>query len=88
MKHRAFCVTSPGAPLAISPFSKSKAIPKVNFIFTGQGAQWAGMGKELMENFIGFHQDIRDMDDVLAQLPDPPKWTIEGAHFYPSVLLF
>lgn len=78
MKHRAFSVISPGAPLAISPFSKSKVTPEINFVFTGQGAQWAGMGKELITDFVSFHGDIRAMDNVLAQLPDPPNWTIEG----------
>lgn len=81
MKHRAFSVLEAGAPLVISPFSKPKAIPKINFIFTGQGAQWAGMGRALMKDFIAFHEDIRAMDNVLAQSPDPPNWTIEGGFF-------
>lgn len=81
MRHRAFCVTSGGSPLEISPFIRTTSPPKINFVFTGQGAQWAGMGKELMEDFITFHEDIKAMDKVLAQLPDPPTWTIEGGTY-------
>ena len=88
MKHRAFSVISPGAPLDISPFGKAKVIPKINFIFNGQGAQWAGMGKELLTDFVRFHEDMRAMDHVLAQLPDPPDWTIEGgSHMRSSFFL-
>lgn len=51
--HRAFCVTGTKAPLAISPFTKSKSSPQIIFVFTGQGTQWVGMGKEL-EDFVEF----------------------------------
>ena len=81
MKYRAFSVLKAGAPLVISPSSKPKAIPTIHFVFTGQGAQWPSMGKELMQDSPAFNEDIRAMDDVLAQLPDPPKWTIEGGSF-------
>ena len=81
MKYRAFSVLKAGAPLVISPSTKLKAIPKIHFIFTGQGAQWPGMGKELMQDFLAFSEDIRAMDEILAQLPDPPNWTIEGDSF-------
>ena len=36
------------------------------------------MGKELLEDFPDFRDDIRAMDKVLAELPDPPSWTIES----------
>lgn len=76
--HRAFCVTDGKAPLEITPFAKSKSYQQINFVFTGQGAQWAGMAKELLDDFSHFRDDIKAMDNVLAGLPDPPSWTIEG----------
>ena len=51
------------------------------FVFTGQGAQWPGMGKELFEEFSVFRQSIREMDAVLRMIPHPPEWTIEGTIF-------
>ena len=54
------------------------------FVFTGQGAQWPGMGKELFEEFSVFRQCIRAMDTVLKMIPHPPEWTIEGILFEPA----
>lgn len=82
--HRAFCVTDGKAPLEVTPFAKSKSCPQINFVFTGQGAQWAGMAKELLEDFPDFRDDIRAMDKVLAELPDPPSWTIESELLKPE----
>ncbi|KAI5867520.1 polyketide synthase [Durotheca rogersii] len=49
------------------------------FVFTGQGAQYAGMARELLENNESFLQTIRELDDVLQSLPPKtaPKWTLE-----------
>ncbi|CAD6441950.1 228653fb-a531-47f2-9fd6-a60750073651 [Sclerotinia trifoliorum] len=46
------------------------------FIFTGQGAQWPQMGKELIEEIPGFRQTIRDLDGFLAKLGNAPPWKI------------
>ena len=78
LKHRAFCVQDGIAPLESSPFIKADSIPQVVFTFTGQGAQWAGMGRELMQDFEIFKESIQTMDRVLASLSDPPSWTIKG----------
>lgn len=48
------------------------------FVFTGQGAQWAGMGRELFDDYAVFRQSIRHMDTILQQLAHPPIWSIEG----------
>ncbi|KZF24488.1 hypothetical protein L228DRAFT_218919 [Xylona heveae TC161] len=46
----------------------------LGFIFTGQGAQWAGMGKELIFRFPIFKQTIETLDDILQSLDEPPSW--------------
>ncbi|KAJ5356106.1 Acyl transferase/acyl hydrolase/lysophospholipase [Penicillium concentricum] len=50
------------------------------FIYTGQGAQWAGMGKELLSHSRMFRKTIGYLDSCLRAL-DPehaPAWTLEG----------
>jgi acyl transferase domain-containing protein/NADPH:quinone reductase-like Zn-dependent oxidoreductase len=46
------------------------------FVFTGQGAQWAGMGAELMAYYPSFARSIRQLDMVLSEIDDAPDWTI------------
>ena len=46
------------------------------FLFTGQGAQWPQMCKELIEAFPIFRNAISEMDAVLQSLPHPPSWTL------------
>ncbi|KAK8030030.1 polyketide synthase [Apiospora rasikravindrae] len=50
------------------------------FIFTGQGAQWSGMGSQLFQQYSKFRESIRHLDDCLAGLgaADKPSWTLEG----------
>ena len=50
----------------------------LTFVFTGQGAQWAGMARELLKEYPEFLQSIRKLDNVLRQLPHAPSWSIEG----------
>ena len=77
--HRAFCVTDGKAPLQISPTVKPNITsPDIIWVFTGQGAQWAQMGKELLEQEPLFKQCIDTLDGVLADLPSPPSWNLKG----------
>ena len=48
---------------------------QLSFIFTGQGAQWHGMGSELFE-YRAFRTAVDYLDFVLASLPVPPSWTL------------
>lgn len=45
--------------------------PTLAFVFTGQGAQWAGMGKELLHTYPVFWVSISRIDKYLAELGAP-----------------
>ncbi|KAL7786787.1 putative polyketide synthase [Trichoderma ceciliae] len=77
LSQRAFAVYDGVSPPDLSPIVKHKDPPQVNFVFTGQGAQWAEMGADLLVKYPSFRSDIRDMDAALKKLAHPPKWTIE-----------
>lgn len=83
LRYRAFAIA--GEDGQISTFEKGEAkSPDLIFIFTGQGAQWPTMGKELIEKSAQFRDDIRNMDHVLKGLKAPPSWSIEGLSFLSS----
>ncbi|KAI0855937.1 hypothetical protein F4860DRAFT_507101 [Xylaria cubensis] len=50
----------------------------VGFIFTGQGAQWAGMGKIAMAEFPLFQETIERLDRVLSKLDPNPTFTLSS----------
>ena len=77
MLFKAFGVTN-GRSFEVSTVTKSNASLVPAFVFTGQGAQWPQMGKELMANYDDFRADIRTMDQTLSQLKQVPLWKIEG----------
>jgi acyl transferase domain-containing protein/NADPH:quinone reductase-like Zn-dependent oxidoreductase len=58
-------------------FADKKKTPTVGFVFTGQGAQWARMGAELMEQYPSFLRTIRHLDLALGDLHDGPEWSVE-----------
>ncbi|KAI1503152.1 hypothetical protein F5X99DRAFT_425953 [Biscogniauxia marginata] len=59
-------------------FGKRGNGSKIAFIFTGQGAQTAQMGKELMESIPSYLKSIREMDNVLQSLgEDAPTCAID-----------
>ena len=53
--------------------------PQVSFVFTGQGAQYAEMAKDLLYHNSVFTETIRRLDAHLQALPADiaPKWTLE-----------
>lgn len=54
------------------------------FVFTGQGAQWAQMGKQLIEQNPVFRRTIQDLDDTLSRLAHAPKWSLIDALLEPA----
>ncbi|CAK7265004.1 Type I Iterative PKS [Sporothrix epigloea] len=55
--------------------------PRLLGVFTGQGAQWAGMSKHLFLASPVYRESIRYLDSVLEICPDPPVWTLEDELF-------
>lgn len=78
--YRAYAVTADASDIRCSSTNvvQGQAAPKVAWVFTGQGAQWPGMGAELIELNDVFRATIRRLDAYLQSLPSPPKWSIEG----------
>ncbi|KAL9045821.1 MAG: hypothetical protein Q9214_001201 [Letrouitia sp. 1 TL-2023] len=54
--------------------------PRVLGIFTGQGAQWATMGRELLTGSVYVRESMAEFDRVLQSLPGPdrPSWSLVG----------
>lgn len=54
-------------------------------VFTGQGAQWRSMGKNLIEDVPEFKRTIQELDVTLKALPwqeRPVGWSLEGMLVY------
>lgn len=64
--------------------AENKKTPTIGFVFTGQGAQWARMGAELMTYYPSFLHSIRMLDMALDELEDAPDWTIEDTLLLPD----
>ncbi len=79
LKHRTACLAdASGIYMPIAPLSpKVKDKIDVAFIFTGQGAHWVRMGRDLIQNQPLFRSTIREIDGILGQLPYPTSWRVE-----------
>jgi acyl transferase domain-containing protein len=78
--NRAFCVTD-GLEDWTPSHSRRPAIrepAKLVFTFSGQGSQWAQMGKALIKNVAVFRESIEGMDRFLHTLQDGPQWSLMG----------
>ncbi|RYP04526.1 hypothetical protein DL764_004388 [Monosporascus ibericus] len=65
------CVQIEAALRDQAGMTRPKTAPKVVFTFTGQGAQYPGMGRELYENFSLFRTEIRRLDRIGQSLGFP-----------------
>jgi acyl transferase domain-containing protein len=54
--------------------------PKISFVFTGQGAQWNEMGRELMKAYPVFLKALEDADKCLKGLG--ASWSLIGKNRY------
>ena len=80
LPHRAFAVVNNAVIESISPLTnlKSARRPNVVMVFTGQGAQWPQMGRELMQSSNVFKCSIKSLDQYLQGMAgDKPQYSIE-----------
>nr|AKL78827.1 GLNRPS8 [Glarea lozoyensis] len=65
-----------GSNIGIRSVSKS---PSILAVFTGQGAQWAGMGRELILGSDAVLQSVERLETYLTELPIPdrPSWSLK-----------
>lgn len=57
--------------------TRTTKTPKIGFVFTGQGANWQGMGRELFKAYPVFSSAIAAADRHLATLGAP--WSLTGS---------
>ncbi|RAQ68107.1 polyketide synthase, partial [Aspergillus flavus] len=79
LPHRAFAIGDGQVTVGASDFrrSEAKSPTNIHFAFTGQGSQWPGMGKALMQKYPGVRSDIKLLEHALAAIPNPPSWSLE-----------
>ncbi len=63
-------------PASLITGKKKAQPPRVAFIFTGQGAQWSQMGKDLIETFPLARSVIESLNAALQSLTRPPQWSL------------
>ena len=82
LTHRGFLIKPRDVEQSMGDMKSSVVgqMPKLIFTFTGQGAQWPGMGRELMARFSIFRDTIRSLDHILQSLESHPSWSLEGRH--------
>ena len=79
LPHRAYTVVDLFQGPTSSVTFKGNEQPNLAMVFTGQGAQWAEMGRCMFccNTFTTFQQTIRSLDAHLQTLSHPPTWSIE-----------
>ncbi|KAL9626525.1 MAG: hypothetical protein Q9204_007235, partial [Flavoplaca sp. TL-2023a] len=79
LSHRAYKVVG-GTDIPASP-GRSSPNTRMNLVmvFTGQGAQYPRMGRELLlRGDLVFQKTLKTLDKYLHGIPEPPTWTIEN----------
>ena len=78
LSFRTFSIVQDDSIIKKSSILKELKQPSIAMVFSGQGAQWAQMGNELLTIDQNFRKDIQLLDDVLRSIAHAPEWTIEG----------
>ena len=76
--HRAF-ITTRTTDLDENDFivgKNSSQQSRIGFVFTGQGAQWPQMAKDMLTYFPWTRSILEELDQVLAAQPNPPAWSL------------
>ncbi|KAL8860961.1 MAG: hypothetical protein Q9178_002716 [Gyalolechia marmorata] len=78
--HRAFLTTrnTEFDETAFTLGKNTSDAPRIGFIFTGQGAQWPQMGKDVLNFFPWTISILKELDATLHNLPDGPTWSLIG----------
>jgi acyl transferase domain-containing protein len=81
-KWRAFCIATSQQDLIANlqgqvskPVQKARYTPKLGFVFTGQGAQWPSMGREL-SIYPLYRLRIEEASAYMVFLGSP--WSLKG----------
>lgn len=53
-------------------------LPKLGYVFTGQGSQWVAMGKDLIRIFPIAKNRVICLDNILKNAHDAPTWSLHG----------
>lgn len=83
LAYRGYTVASEGSEAeAMDPFNfqsgpTRRQSPQLAFMFTGQGAAWAGVAVEALQHFPVFANTIRRLDQVLKTVEHPAVFSIE-----------
>lgn len=64
----------------------SSEVPRIGFVFTGQGAQWYAMGRELIGAYPVFEQSLREADQYLRELG--ASWSLIGLSLKPKFKVY
>ncbi|KAJ5720443.1 Acyl transferase/acyl hydrolase/lysophospholipase [Penicillium malachiteum] len=88
LPHRAYAVVDLFGGVTSSLTFKTNAVPNIAMVFTGQGAQWAEMGRCMFccDTFPAFTETIRSLDLHLQTLSHAPTLTIEDEIKKPTKL--
>lgn len=78
LPQRTFAISNDGVMKAPAPTTKTGPRPHVVMVFTGQGAQWPQMGRELLKHNPTFQASIRSLDQCLQSMgSESPHYSIE-----------